>query len=323
MPHPASFANRPDGLSPEQRALLAQPLHIPPGYGMRVLSEAQRHQRWAACDEEPAPLDVLLVYESPRTKQHRYVVSVDVSSGTGQDDSVIEVTRVGTIREPEEQVAQFVSNRVDTQDLAHYADAIGRLYTGRDDLPALLAVECNGLGISTQEELIKHIGYPNLFIWQYLDAMPGREMTTRYGWYTSPRSRPIMLANYMHALKTCDPHTGLPDYRINSPHTIAQLGDLVSPGPLWMAEAADGAKDDCVMAGAIGVQVARSLAVAGKETVHETRRRLSEELARASQKAEILGRKISPQTTDVSYDEIMGRQDGWGSGDPEDEVHLW
>lgn len=316
----ASFTNRPDGLSPEQRALLAQPLRIPPGFGMRVLSADQRIQRMLAITDEPAPTDVLLVWEAPRTKSHRYVVTVDVSSGTGLDDSVVEVTRVGTVREPDEQVAQFVTNTVDTQEIAYYADAIGRLYSGNDGQFALLAVECNGLGISTQEELIKHVGYPNLFIWQYLDAMPGKEMTHRYGWWTSPRSRPIMLANYMHALKTVDPHTGLPDYRINSPHTIAQLGDLVSPGPLWMAEAADGAKDDCVMAGAIGVQVARTLAATGRETVHDTRRRLSEEVARVEQKQELLGRKISPQTTDVSYDEIMGRDDSDAEGEA---THLW
>lgn len=314
MAPPATFTNRPDGLSPEQRALANLPLKIPPGFGMRVLSPVERTQRWADLTDEVAPRDVLLVWEAPRSKQHRYVVSVDVSSGEGLDDSVIDVTRVGTTREPDEQVAQFVTDKVDTSDLAYFVDAVGRLYTGSDGQWALVAVECNGLGISTQQELIKHIGYTNLFIWEYFDAMPGKEQTQRFGWWTSQRSRPIMLANYMHAIKTVDPHSGAPDYRINSPHTIAQLADLVSPGPLWMAEAADGAKDDAVMAGAIGVQVARTLAAVGSETVHDTRRRLSAEVHRAELKQQILDRKISPQTTDISYDDLMGRDDSDAEG---------
>lgn len=305
----ATFTNRPDGLSPEQRALLNVPLKIAPGFGMRVLSASERLQQLANVGEEVIPFNVLQIWEPPRSRQHRYVVSVDVSSGEGLDDSVIDVTRVGTVRECDEQVAQFVTGTVDTSDLAYYADAIGRLYTGSDGQWALLAVECTGLGISTQQELIKHIGYTNLFIWEYFDAMPGREQTTRYGWWTTSRSRPIMLANYMHALKTVDPHSGLPDYRINSPYTIAQLADLVSPGPLWMAEAADGAKDDGIMAGAIGVQVARMLGTTGRETIHDTRRRLSEEVHRANVKRDLTDRQISPQTTDISYDACMGRDE--------------
>ncbi len=305
----ASFLNRPDGLSPDQRAILNTPLKIAPGFGMRVLSASERVKVMADLGEEVAPVDVLQIWEPPRSRQHRYVVSVDVSSGEGLDDSVIDVTRVGTVREPDEQVAQFVTGGVDTSDLAYYVDAIGRLYTGSDGQWALAAVECTGLGISTQQELIKHIGYTNLFIWEYFDAMPGREQTTRYGWWTTSRSRPIMLANYMHAIKTVDPHSGLPDYRINSPHTIAQLADLVSPGPLWMAQAADGAKDDCIMAGAIGVQVARMLGTVGRETVHDTRRRVSEEMHRADVKRDLTNRQISPQTTDISYDELQGRGD--------------
>lgn len=309
MAHPASFLNRPDGLSPEQRALALQPLTIPPGYGMRALRVEERRQRMAELTTESMPANLLQVWEPPRSRHHRYVVAVDVAGGTGLDDSVIDVTRVGTMKEPDEQVAQWYSNEVDTADLAYVADAIGRFYSGSDGQAALMAVECNGLGISTQQELIKHVGYQNLFIWEYFDAMPGKEQTTRFGWWTSNRSRPIMLANFVHAVKSVDPYTGLPDYRINSPLTLAQLADFISPGPLWMAEAADGAKDDAVLAPAIGVQVARTLTAQGRETVHDQRRRLQAEVHRVEAKQDLLHRKISPQNSDTTYNEMTGRDE--------------
>lgn len=306
--HPS--IDRPDGLTPEQRAILNVPFRIAPGYGMRVLQQAERQKVYDGIGEDPGPRNILQVWEPPRSKSHLYIVTADVSSGVELDNSVIDVTRVGTIREPEEQVAQFVTNTVDETDLAYIIDSIGRLYKGRDDQFAHVGIECNGLGISTQNELIRHIGYTNLYIWQYLDAVDGSQFTKRYGWYTNQRTRPLLLQTYVHAIKTVDKHTNQPDYRINSPWTMQELADFISPGPLWMAEHADGANDDCIFAGAIGVFIARTMYETGHETVHDTRRRLSEEMARVEAKQKLTDRGISFQTTDSSYDEMMGR-DAW------------
>lgn len=306
---------RPDGLSPDQRALLAVPLRIPAGFGMRVLPTDERARRLANLGDDPGPTDCLQVWEPPR-KNHLYVVSADISSGLQLDNSVIDVTRVGTVREIEEQVAQFVTNSIDETDLASIIDAIGRLYSGRDSQPALVAIECNGMGIATQAHLNKVIGYTNLYIWRYIDAIDGKDLTTKYGWWTNPRTRPLILQYYTHAIKTIDPHSGLPDYRINSPHTIAELGSFQSPGPLWLAAAVDGARDDCIMAGAIGVYVAQSLQYDQRETSSETRRRLSAEAARVQQNAALTEQGVSFQSTDATYDSMMGRDDedeeGWG-----------
>lgn len=293
-------------LTADQRAILAAPFRVPPGYGMRVLKGEEKERKLQYLDEEAAPLDVLLVWEPPR-KGFRYVLSCDVSSGMGLDYACIDITRVGTIQESDEQVAQFVTNTVTEVDLAYYIDPIGRLYA-HEGLPALAAIECNNMGISTQNELVRHVGYNHLFIWQYLDGVDAASTyTKRYGWYTTPRTRPLILSRYAHAIKTLDKHTGLPDYRINSPHTIAELSNFVTPGPLWMAEASEGATDDCIMAGAIGVHVAQTLQNEQRETIHETRRRVSEEVSRVVQKQVLTENKISPQNTDVTYDELMGR----------------
>lgn len=311
----AKAIGEPEFLTRSQRELAAQPLRIPPGFGMRVLRPEERLAcLTAGSDDGESDLlsglyDKLLVWEAPR-KGFLYVISVDVSNGIGLDSSVIDVTRVGTVREPDEQVAQFVTKWVEPDDLAQFIEPIGRLYTGRDQLPAVVAIECNGLGIGTQAQLQKRLGYPNLFIWQTLDARDiGKSFTQRIGWWTTPRSRPIILGRYYHAVKTVDPITGLPDYRINSPHTIRELQTFISPGPLWMAEAAEGAHDDCIMAGAIGVHIAQEMQDMGRETVHDTRKRLNEEAARMTDQRHRLKQPVTAQTTDVTYAEMMGQDD--------------
>lgn len=310
-----SFADRVDGLTKEQRELLALPLRIPVGYGMRVLPQAERAELLA--EEGDAGLyDRLLVWEPPR-RGHLYVISVDVSNGIGLDNSVIDVTRVGTIREPDEQVAQFVTDHIEPDDLAPIVDPIGRLYTGRDGIPAMVAVECNGLGLGTQATLQKQIGYPNFYIWQTLDSRdPSKAFTQRIGWWTSQRSRPLLINNYYHAIKTIDPNTGWADYRVNSPHTIRELATFISPGPLWMAEAADGGHDDCIMAGAIGVYVAKTLQEVSRETVHEARKRLTEEVARLDDKRKIGAEGFTAQNTDVTYQDLYGGTNLYEDHDP-------
>jgi hypothetical protein len=319
--------DRPDGLSPDQRALLKQPLRIPAGYGMRVLPANERAILLAQENlaDDPGPRDVLQVWEPPR-KGFLYVVSADISSGLELDNSVLDVTRVGTTREPDEQVAQFVTNTIDETDLAYVIDAVGRFYTGRDQQAALVAIECNGMGLSTQNELTKHIGYTNLYIWQYLDATEGHEFTNRYGWYTNQRTRPLILQRYVHAIKTVDPATGYPDYRINSPWTLHEMSDFQSPGPLWLAEAVDGAHDDCIMAGAIGVFVSRSLQYNQRESVHDTRRRVNAEVVRADRIGELRQSAVTFQSTDASADAMMGREfDEYGEPtiNPYDDVEHY
>jgi hypothetical protein len=282
---------------------------------MKVLPPAERLERVRDMEDAPAPTDTLLVWEPPR-RGNLYVIAADISSGMKLDYSVADVLRVGTLRECDEQVAQYITNTVDETDFANILDAIGRLYMGKDTLPAMIAVETNGMGMATQKHLLKVIGYPNIYLWRYWDVTPEKEITQRYGWVTSNRSRPIMLQHYVHAIKSVDPHTGLPDYRINSPHTISEMASFQSPGPLWMAEAVDGAHDDCIMAGAISVIVASQIREDLGETVHDARRRLSEEKARVEEKQDLVDRKISYQNSDTSADELAGR-DSYEEDDPE------
>lgn len=282
------------------RAIVNQPIHVPPGYGMRVLSAPERS---GLTDHK----DHLLVWE-PRSRKHQYVIGVDVSNGEGLDRSVVDVTRVGTLERPDEQVAQFVSDSVEPIDLAYVVAAVGKYYRGSDGLDALVAIECNGFGLGVQAEIIRHIGYNNLFVWQYEDAatMSGR-YTQKYGWWTSVRTRPLIIQRYLKAVKTLDPNTGQPDYRINSEFTIDELQDFQTPtGVAWQAEAAPGAHDDCIMAGAIGVHVSQTVQHdSQEETVSDGRKRLAEERRRAIIAGKVLQTgKLDYINSDATIDEM-------------------
>lgn len=276
-------------------------LTLPGGYGFRVLPvESAVERRF---------FNTLLVWEPPRRRdRHRYVVSVDVSDGIGQNRSVIDVTRVGTVHESEAQVAQFISGDIIPLDLAPICDAIGRFYADRDGREALMAVECNNIGITVQNELQEHLGYRHFFIWQYPDARnPAKRFSARIGWWTTPRTRPWLLTRYHNALTSIDPLTGLPEYLIFSPFTLDELRDFQIPADgrgLQDAEASPGSHDDCIMAGAIGLHVSSTLHFGTIEPLSETRRRLHEEEKAQQDDLTRLRSRRDWRNTDATSDEM-------------------
>lgn len=244
--------------------------YIPAGYGFRPLGPGEMYDR----AQSGELLNICQIWEPP-VRGHRYVLSADVSDGIGQDRSVVDVLRMGTLDRIEEQVAQFISDKVKPRELAFVCDALGRYYCDDDGLEALAAVETNNHGLSTQDTLQLHLGYTHFYRWEVLDAIdPSARFTSKIGWYTTPRTRPIMLDHFHEAVTTFDPMTGLPDLRINSPWTLNELGDFQTEGALWEAEAARGAHDDCIMSLAIGHIVCWRLAGGEREPLDERRRRL-------------------------------------------------
>lgn len=274
------------------------PSEILPGYGIARLPP----RTWELDDL----LGKLVVWEPPRP-DYRYVLSADVASGIGQDRSVADVTRVGTIKDPAEQVAQFVDPHIDPSDFAYVLDAIGRFYRGADNLSALLAVEVNGLGLTTQAELQRHIGYDNLYIWEYLDAAdPAKVQTTKLGWETNKRSRPIIIGFYIKRVRSVGPD-GRPDYIVNSLFTVEEMRDFVVPPDktaVWEAEASGDAHDDCIMAGAIGNYLAIKTQYEYGESIDDQRRRLQEEQNRRRMEAARTGSLRDFRNTDMTIQEI-------------------
>jgi hypothetical protein len=242
---------------------------VPPGYGFRRLDKAQ------LASLPNLRQGVFAIWEYPRVRgPRRYILGVDVSDGLGQDYSVIDVIRQPTIEEPGEQVAQYCTNVLDPKGLAFVCDAIGRYYTDPDGVEALAAIETNNHGLATQDTLQLHLGYSHFYVWEYADAAsPARRYSTRIGWLTSPRTRPLLLASYYGAITTFDPITGKPDFILNSPITRGELRHFITASTIGEAEAARGQHDDGVMASAIGYYVAWRMAGGEVEPVAERRRR--------------------------------------------------
>ena len=253
---------------------MPEPLILPRGYGMRQMSLKE-------LQAAPNLLDLLHIYEPPRKRgPRRYVLGVDVADGLGQNRSVIEVARVGTIEEPQEQVAEYVSAYIQPMQLAYVCLAVGQYYTDEDGLEAMVAIECNNHGLSAQDTLQLHLGYSHFYRWEYYDmADPSDRYSTRIGWMTTPRTRPILLDKFRQAISTLDPVTGLPDFITHSPLLHDELKDFQTQTILAEAEAAQGATDDCVMAAAIANYVCWRLQAGETEPLEERRRRRSEQRA--------------------------------------------
>lgn len=260
------------------------PFALPAGFGFRRLT----------LEELRARLDLLgsmAIWEYPRRRGPRqYVLGVDVADGLGQDRSVIDVHRLGTLEEPEEQVAQFVSDAVTPVQLAYMVDAIGRLYGDADHFEALAAIECNNHGLSTQDTLQLHLGYAHFYRWEYLDAAdPKHRYSTKVGWVTSARTRPLLLDKLYTALTAVDPVTKAPDLLIHSTILLEELRDFQTEGALWEAAAARGAHDDTVMACAIAHYVAWRLQGGEQEPLSERRHRRHQEQANRAAAADAAG----------------------------------
>lgn len=275
------------------------PFSLKPGPSLRILENPP-----AAADPESL-LGKLLVWEPPR-QGHRYVISGDVAEGVEQDRSVATVLRVGTLEEPEEEVAQFASDTITPHDFAYVIDQAGRLYVDSEGTEALAAVECNGHGIATQAELQRHLGYSNLFRWQYYDAdSMKRSYSHKLGWWTNTRTRPLIVTNLLECLARKDPVTGAPDVIVRSPITMEELRSLyVPPGyPTWSASAAAGSHDDAFMALCIGAWVCKAEFLQERESVADARRRQHQEKMNKAATEHVKG-KYDFQNTDCTAAEM-------------------
>lgn len=252
----------------------SNPVILPKGYGFRALRPGDLTARGHL-------LDLLQIWEPPRTRgPRRYVLGVDVSDGLGLDRSVIEVVRAGTLEEPAEQVAEFVTDSVTPMALAYVIQAVGEYYRDDDQIEALVAIEGNNHGLSTQDTLQLHLGYQSHYRWEYYDAAdPSKRYSQKIGWLTTTRTRPLLLDRLYSALTTLDPITHTPDLLTHSSILHDELKDFQTDGALWEAAAARGAHDDCVMALGIANYVAWRLQAGESEPLEERRRRRAEQVA--------------------------------------------
>lgn len=171
---------------------------------------------------------------------HRYVLSIDASSGRGRDWSAIQVIDVDDF----EQVAEM-QLKVETSLVAEEAYRIGRIYN-----EALIVPELTGGWGLAVEQVLKRMRYPRLYTRRTMDRL-SQKFTDRTGWETTMRTRMVILESLETALRERE-------FGLYSLRALNELGTFVYSDK-EKAEAQPGCSDDLVLALAIGVHIASGI----------------------------------------------------------------
>lgn len=183
---------------------------------------------------------------------HRYIVTVDVSSGGSVDYSGIQVIDV----EEFEQVAEYQA-KVDPDLLAVEAYRVGRVYND-----ALVAPEITGgWGFTIASEL-KRLKYPRLYTRRIRDRLSDK-WTDVLGWDTTTKTRAVMLDTLERVIRERE-------FGLHSARTLAEMVTFVRGGEgengkqrstnrYGNPAARSGCNDDLVITLAMGVTIATQL----------------------------------------------------------------
>jgi hypothetical protein len=139
----------------------------------------------------------------------RYVIGADTAAGLEHGDfsdaSVLSVLSG-------ELVAKFHA-RLDTDLYAEELVKLGLFYNS-----ALLGIEENNHGTAVIQA-VRHIGYPNLYRQETFNEQTKR-VSTRFGWRTDQRSKPLMIDDLNRAVRNQELH-------VYDEGTIAELKTYV------------------------------------------------------------------------------------------------
>lgn len=183
---------------------------------------------------------------------HRYVLSVDASSGRGDDYSAIQVIDVDEF----EQVAEW-QGKVETGLVAMEAYRIGRIYNNAMIVPEITG----GWGLAI-DQVLKQYRYPRLYTRRVIDRL-SQKYTDRTGYDTTTRTRMVILESLETALRERE-------FKLHSLRALNELGTFVY-SEREKPEAQPGCNDDLVMALAIGVKVASDLPRQLKQVIDKPR----------------------------------------------------
>jgi hypothetical protein len=133
--------------------------------------------------EKPEHINRLWLWELPDSNDAiRYYMGVDVAGGMGPDFSDAQVIRLGFGSEPRVQVAEW-HGWSNPSHLARVCAALGYWYN-----TAEIAVEYMKAGVTTGDELLHQLDYPNLYRWRHEDKI-GNTLTQHVHWQTVQRTR--------------------------------------------------------------------------------------------------------------------------------------
>lgn len=171
---------------------------------------------------------------------HRYVLSIDASSGRGSDYSAIQIIDVDEF----EQVAEW-QGKLETGLVAEEAYRLGRIYNDAVIVPEITG----GWGLAI-DQVLKRYKYPRLYTRRVIDRL-SQKHTDRTGWDTTTRTRMVILESLETAIRERE-------FGLYSIRCINELGTFVY-SDREKPEAQPGCNDDLVMSLAIGVKVASDL----------------------------------------------------------------
>lgn len=134
-------------------------------------------------------LDDILIYEDLKWN-HYYSLGGDPSEGVGRDESSFTVLDRMSGRE----VAHYANNQIAPDLFARKMIKAAEYFNN-----AIIVPEINGHGLTTLNELQK-LGYSNIFRQRYFDHVT-KEWTQRLGWKTSKISKPLMVDEFIQALR--------------------------------------------------------------------------------------------------------------------------
>ncbi len=199
-------------------------------------------------DQDPTPLKIWeLPFKGSTSKNlpiGKYTIAVDVAddkdvdAGERGDFSVIDVMDTRTLK----TVARW-RGHIDPDELGKVVFNLGMFYN-----TALVGVEVNNQGLTTVQYLRDHF-YRNLYQRETSEEEQFQERTSKMGWTTNRRTKPIIINGLQAAIR----EGSLVDYDIVF---IRECMTYVIDDQGYTA-AQEGMHDDCVMAKAINLQMAQ------------------------------------------------------------------
>lgn len=217
----------------------------------------------------PDHFNRLWVWEFPQDNAE-YCVALDSAEGVGRDQTVIQVYRRGTPLAPTKQVARFSSDAISGLEAWAIMLMLCEYYStwslAKSDYARPLAAPETGAstdGRAVVAEFIKRY-YPNIYLRRTLDARnPDPSLRSKYGWETTPATRPILTSWLVKLLKGM--YMDLSD-----PWTIDEMRDFVAnesavTRKIRLEHDTD-SHDDHLFASAIGVVTIHDLDTLDSET---------------------------------------------------------
>lgn len=182
----------------------------------------------------------LMCWEAPEPGE-LYTIGVDPAEGVREDRSCAQILKLGTMKHPDIQVAEFTCDFLDPVDFSAIIKKIGEFYADPDGTEAFCTIEVNApCGDTMVSDLRMRHGYTNLFIRKSYDKI-NNIYTNTYGWSTNKATRPKLIARGLHALT-------YGDLIINSPYLLDEMSDFKRDRFDEKPEARRGKRDDRIMA---------------------------------------------------------------------------